>query len=94
MSEDGPKDVRLAEEERMLGGLEDIRDVRLEGCKAFLIQFDATRAGFLQISDHLSDSGDEVLGMDVAEHLEDVMAMSKGNMCVLHDAFGLSFSYR
>ena len=37
LSEDGPKDVRLAEGEWRLGGLEDIRDINLKGCEAFLI---------------------------------------------------------
>ena len=82
VSKNGSNDVPLAEGERRLGGLEDVRDISLESRKAFLIKFNATRAGFLQISDHPSDAGDEELGLNVTEHLKDVSAMSKGNLCV------------
>ena len=50
------------------------------------MEFGAARAGFLQISDHLPDSRDEELGLDVAEDLEDVPAMTHFDMYVLHDA--------
>ena len=85
--QDRSKDVCLAVGERRLDSLEDIRYVSLEGCETLLVQFDATRAGFLQIGDHLPDFRDEELGLDVAEDLEDVPAMTHLDVCILHDAF-------
>ena len=85
--QDRSKDVSLAVGERRLEGLEDVRYISLEGCETLLVQFDAARAGFLQIGDHLPDSRDEELGLDVAEDLEYGPAMTHFYVCVLHDTF-------
>ena len=45
--QDGSKDVSLTVGERRLDSFEDIKYVSLEGCETLLVQFDATRAGFL-----------------------------------------------
>ena len=73
---DWPKDVSLAEGEWRLHRFYYARDVGLESSEAFLVQLDAAWAGFLHVSDHLADTGDEVLGLNVAENLEDVSAMA------------------
>ena len=54
-------------------------------CEAFLVEFDAARAGFLHVGDHLADSGDEEFGLYVAEDLEDVLAMPHFGVCVPHN---------
>ena len=58
----------------------------LEGCITLLVQLDTTRARFLQIGDHLPDSRDEEIGLDVAEDLKNISAMTHCNVCVLHNA--------
>ena len=76
--QDRSKDISLAVGEMRLNGLEDVR---------YIVQFDAARAGFLQTGDHLPDSREEELGLDVAEDLEDVPTMTHFDVCVLHDTF-------
>ena len=70
--QDRSKDVSLAIGEQRLNSLEEVRYISLESCETLLVQSDAARAGFLQIGNHLPDSRNEELGLDVAEDLEDV----------------------
>ena len=70
-----------------MNSFEDIRYVSLEGCVTLLVWLDATRARFFQIGEHLPDSRDEELGLDVTEDLEDISAMTHFDMWVLHNAF-------
>ena len=83
--QDGSEDVCLTVCERGLKSFEDIRHISLEGCVTLLVQLDTTRAGFLQIGDHVPDSRGE-LGLNVAEGLENISAMTQFNVSVLHNA--------
>ena len=67
--------------------------ISLKGCVTLLVQLDTTRARFLQIGDQLPDSRDEELGLDVAEGLENISAMTQFDMCVLHNALCCQSSF-
>ena len=75
-------------EAELFNCFEDVRDIRLECCEALLVEFNATRAGFFHVGDHLADFGDEELGLYVAEGLEDVPAMSHFGVCVPYNKLG------
>ena len=84
--QDGSEDVCLTVCERGLKSFEDIRHISLEGCVTLLVQLDKTTARFLQISNHLPDSRNEELGLDVAEGLQNISAMTQFDVCILHNA--------
>jgi hypothetical protein len=88
VSKDGSEDVSLTVGERRLNGLEDVRDVGLECSEWNLVQFDASRARFLQSCDHLSDTRNEEFGLDVSKHLENISTVAQLSMGIVQDAFG------
>jgi len=88
VSKDGSEDVSLTVGERRLYGLEDVRDVGLECSEWNLVQFDASRARFLQSSDHFPDTRNEEIGLDVSKHLENISTVAQLSMGIVQDAFG------
>ena len=66
------KDVSLSVDKRRLDSLEDVRNISLKSCKAFLNQFKTSRARFLQIGDKFLNSNDVEFGKDVTENLENI----------------------
>ena len=78
----------MTEREWRLYSLEDVRDVGLERREAAFVQFDASWTGFLHVSQHLADSRNKIFGLDEADRLEDVSAMTHLEMSVLYNAFG------
>ena len=87
VSKDGSKNVSLTVGERRLNGLEDVRDVGLECSKWNLVQFDASRARLLQSRDHLANTRNEEVGLNV-EHLEYISTMAQISMGIVQDALG------
>ena len=71
-SKDWTEDVCLGVGKRRLDSLEDVGNIGLEGCKAFLNQLEAGRARFLQIGDKFPDSGDVKFSKNVTENLENI----------------------
>ena len=69
---DWTKDVGLNVIEQRLDSLENVGNVSLEGCEAFLNQLEAGRARFLQIGDKFPDSGDVEFSKNVTENLENL----------------------
>ena len=69
---DWSEDVSLIVGKRRLDGFEDVGNISLESCKAFLNQFEAGRAIFLQISDKFPNSSDVEFSKDVTENLENI----------------------
>ena len=73
---DWTEDVGLCVSKRRLDSLEDVGNVSLKGCKAFLNQFEASRARSLQISDKFPDSSDVEFSKNVTENLENISFMT------------------
>ena len=88
VSKHGTENISLTVRERRLNRLEDVRDVSLKCSEWNLVQFDASRARFLQSCDHLSNTRNEEVGLNVGEHMEDVSTMAQISMSIVQDAFG------
>ena len=88
VSKDGPENVSLKVGERRLYGFEDVGDVGLECSKWNLVQFDASRARFLQSRDHLSNTRNEEVGLNVSKHMENISTVAQISMSIIQDAFG------
>jgi len=88
VSKDRSEDVSLTVGERRLNRLEVVRDVGLECSEWNLVQFDASRARFLQSSDHFPDTRNEEIGLDVSKHLENISTVAQLSMGIVQDAFG------
>jgi len=88
VSKDGSENVSLTVGERRLDGFEDIRDVSLKCSEWNLVQFDASRARFLQSCDHLSNTRNEEVGLNVSKHMEDISTVAQISMSIIQDAFG------
>ena len=88
VSKDGPENVSLTVGERRLYGLEDVGDVGLECSEWNLVQFDASRARFLQSSDHFPDTRDEEIGLDASKHLEDISTVAQLDVSIVQDTLG------
>ena len=52
------------------------------------VELDATWAGFLEAEDQFPDSWDVEFGLNGAEDLEDIAAMTQLVVCVLYNAVG------
>ena len=88
VSKDGSENVSLTVGERRLNGFEDVRDVSLKCSEWNLVQFDASRARFLQSCDHLSNTRNEEVGLNVGEHMENISTVTQISMSIVQDAFG------
>ena len=88
VSKDGSENIGLTVGERRLNGFEDVRDVGLECSEWNLVQFDASRARFLQSRDHLSNTRNEEVGLNVSKHLENISTVAQISMGIVQDAFG------
>jgi hypothetical protein len=82
VSKDGSENVSLTVGERRLNGFEDVRDVGLKCSEWNLVQFDASRARFLQSSDHFTNFRDEEIG------LKDIPTVTQISVSIVQDAFG------
>ena len=85
---DGSEDVSLTVGERRLNRFEDVRDISLKCSEWNLVQFDTSRARFLQSSDHLTNSRNEEVGLNVSKHMEDISTVAQISMSIIQDAFG------
>ena len=82
---DWSKDDSFSVGKQRLDGLEDVRNISLESCGAFLYQFKTSRARFLQISDEFPNSSDVEFSEDVTENHENISPVTQSNMCVLYN---------
>ena len=51
-------------------------------------QFDASRARFLQSRDHLANTRNEEVGLNVSKHLENISTVAQISMGIVQDALG------
>ena len=88
VSKHGTENISLTVRERRLNRLEDVRDVSLECSKWNLVQFDASRARLLQSRDHLANTRNEEVGLNVSKYLEYISTMAQISMGIVQDALG------
>ena len=62
--------------EGRLDGLEDVRDIGLECRERLVVEFDASRARLLQISNYFPDTRNKEVCLYVRDDLEDVLTMA------------------
>ena len=67
---------------------EDVRDISFKCCEWNLVQFDTSRARFLQSSDHLTNSRNEEVGLNVGKYMEDISTLPQISVSIVQDAFG------
>ena len=53
-----------------------------------LVQFDTSRARFLQSCDHLSDTRNEETCLNMSKDMEDIPTVTQISVSIVQDAFG------